>query len=1078
VATGQWSSIATSQVDGHSAVMYRPGKILKSGTWADPDFPNLAVTNQAQTIDMTQPSPSWQTVAPMHNPRAYHTLTSLPDGTVLATGGSTASDGLNGSHAVLSAELWDPDTNVWKEMATGQRPRLYHSSAVLLPDATVLLAGGGAFGAAQNETNAEIFSPPYLFKGPRPVISSAPGILRHGQGFSVQTPDASRIQKVALMRMGSVTHNFDMDQRFIPLSYTAGSGTLNVQGPANANVAPPGRYMLFILDDKGVPSVASLLAVERPPADSSPPTQPGGPLASVNDDDVTLNWTASTDDNGVSEYRIHRSTTTGFTPSAANRIATVTSGTSYTDSGLSTGNYYYVVVAADAAGNTSTASREEPATIQPDTSFPTVSVTAPAANSTVAGTVSVNASANDNRGVQSVQLRVDGGNLGAADTSSPYSASWDTTGVANGSHTLTAVARDAAGNATTSATVTVNVDNRPPDTSGLVAAFGFEETSATDVTDSSTAGNPGTISGATRSAAGRFGGALSFDGTNDLVTVPDSSSLDLTNAMTLEAWVRPTTLSSWRTVMLKEQTNGLVYGLYANSDTNRPSAHAFTTREDDTRGTAQLAANTWSHLAATFDGATLRLYVNGTQVGTRALSGSLIASTGALRIGGNSIWGEYFAGLLDEVRVYRRVLTATEIQQDMNTAIVPTVVDSVPPTAPSGLTATGAIGQVGLAWTAATDDTGVARYNVHRGTSAGFTPSAGNRIAQPTGTSYTDTGLAAGTYFYRVTAQDAAGNVGPPSGEASATATADTAAPSVSLTAPAPGAVLAGSRDLTANAADNVGVVGVQFKLDGNNLGAEDTSAPYSFTWDTRSAANGPHQLTAVARDAAGNATTSASVGVTVDNPPVDLTGLVAAYGFEEATGTAVDDASSQNNDGAITGATRSTEGRFGRSMSFDGAGDWVAVPDADSLDLSNAMTLEAWVRPSVLSSWRTVLMKEQTGGLVYGLYANSDTNRPSAHAHTTREEDTRGTAQLPTGAWSHLAATYDGSNLRIFVNGVQGSSHTLTGSLIISGGALRIGGNSVWGEYFSGLIDEVRVYKRVLTAAEIQQDMAVAVQP
>jgi hypothetical protein len=300
----------------------------------------------------------------------------------------------------------------------------------------------------------------------------------------------------------------------------------------------------------------------------------------------------------------------------------------------------------------------------------------------------------------------------------------------------------------------------------------------------------------------------------------------------------------------------------------------------------------------------------------------------------------------------------------------------------------------------------------------------------------------------------------------------------VSLTAPAAGAVLTGSRDVTASASDNVGVVGVQFKLDGNNLGGEDTSAPYSFTWDTRGASNGPHQLTAVARDAAGNTTTSASVGVTVDNPPVDLTGLVAAYGFEEATGTTVDDASTQNNDGSITGATRSTEGRFGRSMSFDGAGDWVNVPDADSLDLSNAMTLEAWVKPSLLSSWRTVLMKEQTGGLVYGLYANSDTNRPSAHAHTTREEDTRGTAQLPTGAWSHLAATYDGANLRIFVNGVQGSSHTLTGSLLISGGALRIGGNSVWGEYFSGLIDEVRVYKRVLTATEIQQDMTLAVQP
>jgi hypothetical protein len=217
---------------------------------------------------------------------------------------------------------------------------------------------------------------------------------------------------------------------------------------------------------------------------------------------------------------------------------------------------------------------------------------------------------------------------------------------------------------------------------------------------------------------------------------------------------------------------------------------------------------------------------------------------------------------------------------------------------------------------------------------------------------------------------------------------------------------------------------------------------------------------------------------VTVDNPPVDLTGLVAAFGFEEASGTTVNDSSSSLNHGTLTGAARSTEGRFGTSMSFDGAGDWITVPDSNTLDLTNAMTLEAWVKPSALSGWRTVLMKEQTAGLVYGLYANSDTNRPSAHAFTTREEDTRGTVQLATGVWAHLAATFDGANLRIFINGTQASSHALAGSLLGSSGALRIGGNGIWGEYFSGLIDEVRVYKRVLTAAEIQQDMTVPVQP
>ena len=113
---------------------------------------------------------------------------------------------------------------------------------------------------------------------------------------------------------------------------------------------------------------------------------------------------------------------------------------------------------------------------------------------------------------------------------------------------------------------------------------------------------------------------------------------------------------------MKEQSAGLVYGMYANTDSNRPSAHVWTTNEFDTRGTAAAATNTWTHLAATYDGTTLRIYANGTQVSTKTLSGNVIASTGALRIGGNAVWGEYFQGSIDEVRLYRRVLSAAEIR--------------------------------------------------------------------------------------------------------------------------------------------------------------------------------------------------------------------------------------------------------------------------------------------------------------------------------------------------------------------------------------------------------------------------------
>jgi Concanavalin A-like lectin/glucanases superfamily len=213
------------------------------------------------------------------------------------------------------------------------------------------------------------------------------------------------------------------------------------------------------------------------------------------------------------------------------------------------------------------------------------------------------------------------------------------------------------------------VASAPPPGGAPVGAWGFDETGTT-VTDSSGRGNTGTIAGATRTPSGRFGSALTFDGINDWVTVPDSASLDLSTRATLEAWVNPTALGSdWRTVLLKEQPGQLVYALYANNDLTRPSGHLFTTGDLFSSGTAALPLNTWSHLALTWDGTTLRLYVGANQVASRALTGTLVNSTGALRFGGNGVWREWFAGRIDEIRVYDRALTQQELQTDMTTSI-------------------------------------------------------------------------------------------------------------------------------------------------------------------------------------------------------------------------------------------------------------------------------------------------------------------------------------------------------------------------------------------------------------------------
>jgi hypothetical protein len=205
---------------------------------------------------------------------------------------------------------------------------------------------------------------------------------------------------------------------------------------------------------------------------------------------------------------------------------------------------------------------------------------------------------------------------------------------------------------------------------GLVAAYAFDEGNGATLHDAAGGDDHGTISGAVWAGAGRHGGALQFDGVDDSVRIPDRAALDLTNAMTLSAWVRPSALGTrWRTVLFKEQPTHMTYALYAGASDGRPTGQAYVGGQRDARGPSGLALNTWTHLAATYDGAHLRLYVNGTVVRTLAVTGNMTVSSGPLKLGGNAIWNEWFAGLMDDVRIYNRALSAAEIQGDMETAV-------------------------------------------------------------------------------------------------------------------------------------------------------------------------------------------------------------------------------------------------------------------------------------------------------------------------------------------------------------------------------------------------------------------------
>jgi hypothetical protein len=233
------------------------------------------------------------------------------------------------------------------------------------------------------------------------------------------------------------------------------------------------------------------------------------------------------------------------------------------------------------------------------------------------------------------------------------------------------------------------------------------------------------------------------------------------------------------------------------------------------------------------------------------------------------------------------------------------------------------------------------------------------------------------------------------------------------------------------------------------------------------------------ATDAAGNLSGYSNVAA-VTTPAAPVSGLVAAYAFNEGAGTTVSDASGNGNNGTINGATWTTEGRLGGALSFDGVSSVVQVPSSASLNVSSAMTLEAWIFPTASQSgWRTIMQREVDA---YFLNASNDDSGPLRPAGGGTFDGTvafvAGATANPVNAWTHVALSHDGTTLRLYMNGVQTASQTGVGGIQTNDNPLRIGGNSPYGEFFQGLIDEVRVYNRALSQSEIQIDMDTPVAP
>jgi hypothetical protein len=258
---GSWSQL-DDRIDPDTwsygpAVMYDVGKIATFGGGEDPPSKRISL------LDLNQPNPQWN-FAPqdMAQPRRQNNATILADGTVLITGGSSKSGFNNNTGFIPGAELWDPETMTVTPMAAASNVyRGYHSNSLLLPDGRVLVSGGNHDDGLENK-NAEIYSPPYLFKGARPTVTAAPDVVELGDTIFVATPDAASIAKALMIVPGSTTHAQDWTQRINYLDVAATDGGVNLMLPDSGNHAPPGYYMLFLVNSEGVPSVAEWMKVE------------------------------------------------------------------------------------------------------------------------------------------------------------------------------------------------------------------------------------------------------------------------------------------------------------------------------------------------------------------------------------------------------------------------------------------------------------------------------------------------------------------------------------------------------------------------------------------------------------------------------------------------------------------------------------------------------------------------------------------------------------------------------------------------------------------------------------------------
>lgn len=672
-----------------TATMYRPGKILQvgGGWWGNGGGPDGA--SAGFTVDITGPdgtaSPIVEPTEPMTYERHWPTSTVLPDGDVLVTGGSRVNNGNDGY--VTNAEIWNPDTGEWSEVeAPYEHARLYHSTALLLPDGRVMMGGGGTPGP-RSYTDVEYYSPAYLFDGDepavRPEITDAPLEIGYDGTFEIAT--GTDVSRVTLVRNGSVTHGFNNDQNFQDLDFTQadGSDTVSITSPVDGTYAPPGAYMLFVFDEDGTPSVASMMNIspEVEMDARSPelvdqfeypriPTEwrSANPPAVVDVDAGNGRMAPWAVDDGVQLVRAANGANGGLGSAGYHLALGDTGSLERTLDGLDPGREYRVSLrfardSRDATG------------------------VGPAAAQLSVGSLDTTVTAGTDTPSQ-------------AGSGTTFDTLVETFTADSRSETLRLAAPGSGAGLVVDDLVVIGVD---PGLGDVPVHYEFEEGEGSAAANSGTQGTAGAavLTGDTTwSENGVFGGALDLvGGTNaNAADLPDNL-LQGEDDFSTAFWVRPDTKGNW--IGLFHIGDGLggdgsffQIQMQTQADGNTGLAATFKQKgsPDQERvyatPTQDVVAEEWNHVAFTREGAVGTLYLNGEPIASRddlTITMSDVGPTSNNWLGRNGFPDPSYDGLMDDVRVYTSALTGDDVSRlhADGSALRTTTSVSVTPVSPS-----------------------------------------------------------------------------------------------------------------------------------------------------------------------------------------------------------------------------------------------------------------------------------------------------------------------------------------------------------------------------------------------------------